>query len=174
MLTPRVLSPVCAFIGSYTMGWDMGVGEALQFGGVQSFLVGLGYFLALGLVFGVCGALAHWMSGTYGADVSPGHSFAFMSMVGTPLMIGGLLHLYPHAGLNILFLVPVAMWSVYLLYTGVPVVYGVNADRGMLMASSILGVLFVGVVAIMIATVVAWVHGFGPNLGFDWSSSLAG
>ena len=45
-----------------------------------------------------------------------------ITVVGTPLVVGSLAHLYPHAFFNVLVLVPTVMWSMYLLYTGLPVV----------------------------------------------------
>lgn len=89
-------------------------------------------------------------------------------------MVGGLLHLYPLLPLNLLCLLPAIIWSVYLLYSGLPVLLGTDRMRGMLMASSLLGIFFVAAVGLAALTMILWVLGLGPDLGFDWRSSVAG
>ena len=61
------------------------------------------------------------MARTYDADTSLSRSFALVTLVGTPLAIGSVVHLYPNAFVNVLVLVPTLIWSMYLLYRGLPV-----------------------------------------------------
>ena len=54
---------------------------------------------------------------------------------GAPLAVGSVVHLYPHAFINALVLVPILIWTMSLLYRGLPVVLETGPNRGMLMAS---------------------------------------
>ena len=82
--------------------------------------------------------------------------------------------MYPQAGLNLLALIPAVVWSAYLLYAGLPVVFGLDAARGMLMASAVLGCLLVAAVGLLGLTMILWVWGFGPEIGFEWRSAVFG
>jgi len=53
----------------------------------------------------------------------------------------------------------------YLLYVGLPISLGISPERGMLMASSLVGWLLVGFVTLLGVTVALWVNGFGPSIG---------
>ena len=105
------------------------------------------------------------MASTYRADVSLGAHFALMAVVGAPLTMGSVMHLYPHVFLNVVVLVPALIWSMYLLYTGLPVVLKTDPERGMLMASAIIGYLLVALVTLLGLTVMLWSYGIGPRIG---------
>ena len=105
------------------------------------------------------------MAATYGARHSLGIHLAMITVVGAPLAIGSIIHLYPDIFINILVLVPVLIWSMYLLYRGLPIVLHTTPERGMLMASSLIGYLLVALVSLLGITVVLWIYGMGPSMG---------
>ena len=88
-----------------------------------------------------------------------------MTIVCAPLAVGSIAHLYPNAVLNVLVLVPVLIWCVFLLYRGLPVVLGTGPNRGMLMASALIAYLMVAVVSLLGVTVALWGSGIGPRIG---------
>lgn len=162
-----LVPPVCAYLGVARFGWRLGVGEPVRIGADVAVFVALAYYAGLLAMFFLAALLARWMAPTYGATAHLGRHAALVAVVGTPLMLGGLLHLYPLLPLNILALVPALIWSAYLLYAGVPVALGVDARRGMLMASSMLGVFFAAALGFAALTMILWAHGVGPDLGFN-------
>lgn len=168
------IPPLCAYIGMVSFGWHFGVGEAVHIGAVAAIGVAIAYYVCLFLGYMLTTGLMQWMAPTYNADTHLGLHAALTAIVGTPLMLGGVLHLYPLLPLNLLFLIPAIIWSVYLLYTGVPKLLGTDQARGVLMASSVLGVLFVAVAALAMLTIILWVNGLGPDIGFDWRLSVEG
>jgi hypothetical protein len=60
--------------------------------------------------------------------------------------------------------VPALIWSLYLLYWGLPIALKVSPERGMLMASSLVAYLLVAAVSLLGLTVVLWTHGIGPRV----------
>jgi uncharacterized membrane protein len=128
-------------------------------------MISLAYFLLLLFGFLTTAWVARWMARTYDADTSPGRHFALIAMVGAPLTVGSVVHLYPHAFINVLVLVPILIWSMYLLYRGVPIVLGTDPERGMLMASALIAWLLVAWVSLLGVTVVLWSQGVGPFIG---------
>lgn len=54
-------------------------------------------------------------------------------------------------------------YSVYLLYTGVPILMHIPEERGFIYASSIVTAGVVLLVSIITSSVILWSHGFGPE-----------
>jgi len=88
-----------------------------------------------------------------------------ITIVGAPLAIGSIIHLYPDVFINVLVFVPAVLWGMYLLYRGLPILLHTTPERGMLMASSLIGYLLVAFVSLLGITVVLWIYGLGPSLG---------
>ncbi|MGI9305860.1 MAG: Yip1 family protein [Gammaproteobacteria bacterium] len=169
-----LIPPACAYAGASKFGWRLGVGEPVPVPPSLALTVSVAYYLFLlgGFVFAAF--LMRWMAPTYGARANWGASAAFLAAAGAPLMLGGAAHLYPHLGLNLMLLAPAMMWSAYLLYSGLPAALGTNADRGMLMATSMLGVFFTAACALMTGAMLLWTLGIGPDIGFNWRFSVTG
>ena len=159
------LPPVFAYIGSSNFGWRLGADEPVVLSPGAMAAVSFAYFATLIFGFVSVAVVARWMAQTYGARNGLGAHFALIAMVGTPLLLGSAIHLYPHAFVNLVVLAPALAWSMYLLYRGLPVVLGIDPQRGMLMASALIAYLLVAAVSLLGLTVVLWGHGIGPNVG---------
>ena len=155
--------PLFAYIGTTLFGWRLGV-EPLYLANGTLLLLCAAYFVLLLAGFFSAAVVSQWMASTYGADASLGRNFALIANVGTPLAIGSIAHLFPHAFLNVLVLVPALIWSMYLLYRGLPIVLKTDPRRGMLMASSLIAYLLVAWVSLIGITAVLWSRGIGPQV----------
>jgi hypothetical protein len=155
--------PLFAYVGTMTFGWRLGVEPLLLTAPTAAAIAGA-YFALLLVGFLSAGFVAHWMAATYAADASLGRSFALIALVGAPLTVGSIVHLYPHVLINVVVLVPALIWSMYLLYRGLPIVLNTDPARGMLMASSLIAYLLVAWVSLLGITVVLWSHGIGPRI----------
>jgi hypothetical protein len=155
--------PVFAYVGTMAFGWRLGV-EPLFLTAPTAAAIAAAYFALLLVGFLSAGFVAHWMASTYSADASFGRSFALIALVGAPLTVGSVVHLFPHALINVLVLVPMLIWSMYLLYRGLPIVLKTDPAHGMLMASSLVAYLLVAWVTLLGITVVLWSHGIGPRV----------
>lgn len=155
--------PLFAFVGTTLFGWRLGV-DAMFLPVATALAVSAAYFVLL--IFGLLSSafVAHWMAGTYGADASYAQSLALMTLVAVPLAVGSIVHLYPNAFFNVIVLVPTLMWSMYLLYRGLPVVLKTDPGRGMLMASALIAYLLVSWVTLLGITAVLWSLGLGPRI----------
>ena len=157
--------PAFVFVGSSLFGWRLGAAEPLRLPGDVLTLIGIGYFLALAFGFVSTAVLSRWMASTYGARDQLGVHFALVTIVAMPIVIASVCHLFPHVFINMLALIPALLWSLYLLYKGLPVALGIEPERGMLMASALVGCLLVGAVGLLGLTVALWTNGIGPAIG---------
>lgn len=159
-----LLPPLFAYIGTINFGWNLGV-EPVFLPHTTVLVICAAYFVALLVGFLSSAVVARWMAVTYDASQSLGRCLALMTIVGAPLAVGSIVHLYPHAFFNVLVLVPVLIWCMFLLYRGLPVVLGTGPNRGMLMASALIAYLFVALVSLLGITVALWGSGIGPQIG---------
>ncbi|MFK7816844.1 MAG: Yip1 family protein [Gammaproteobacteria bacterium] len=160
-----VIPPIFAYLGASNFGWRLGTVEPLFLSENIVLGISVAYFLALLVGFVSTALVSKWMASTYGARHSLGIHFAMITIVGAPLAVGSIIHIYPDVFLNILVFVPVVLWSMYLLYRGLPIVLKTTPERGMLMASSLIGYLLVAFVSLLGITVLLWINGIGPLMG---------
>jgi len=160
-----LLPPIFSLIGAANFGWRIGAEEPLMLDDQSLLLVSVGYFLVL--IFGLFSTalISSWMASTYGASASLGKHLALITIVGAPLAIASIAHLFPDVLINVLVLIPTMIWSMYLLYKGIPVVLDTPPERGMLMASSLVGWLLVAAVSLLGISMGLWTAGVGPLLG---------
>ncbi len=159
--------PVFAYIGTVSFGWRLGV-EPIMLPARTVLAICAAYFVLLLVGLFTTALISRWMSSTYRAVDAFGAHIGLIAIVGAPLALGSLMHLYPQAFYNVLVLVPVLIWSMYLLYRGLPVVLRTSPERGMLMASALIAYLLVAWVSLLCLTVVLWNLGVGPTLGSYW------
>ena len=160
-----ILPPLFAYLGATNYGWRLGTIEPLFLSSHILLMISIAYFFALLIGFISTSFVSRWMASTYGARHALGIHFALISIVGAPLALGSVIHLYPDVFINILVFIPAVLWSMYLLYRGLPIVLHTTPERGMLMASSLIGYFLVAFVTLLGITVVLWSHGIGPSLG---------
>lgn len=157
--------PLFAFIGASNFGWRIGAEMPLYVPSESLVLLSMAYFFALLFGFVSTALVAQWMATTYGARHSLGIHFALVTIIAAPLAVGSSIHLFPSVFINVLVLIPTLIWSMYLLYKGLPVVLKISPERGMLMASALIGYLLVALVSLLGLTVALWGRGIGPSLG---------
>lgn len=160
-----LLPPMFAWLGAYAFGWRLGANDPLLLPASTLTMISVGYFFVLIFGFVSTSMISRWMATTYGARKSLGLHFALVAVVGSPLAVASIAHLFPHVFFNVLVLIPTMIWSMYLLYKGLPIVLGIPPERGMLMASSLVGWLLVAAVSLLGITMGLWATGFGPFLG---------
>jgi hypothetical protein len=160
-----LIPPVFAYLGASLFGWRVGAVEPLYLPADILLGISVAYYITLLFGFVSTALISQWMSATYGAPDSLGTHFAIITIVGAPLIIGSVMHLYPHAFINVLVLVPVLIWSMTLLYRGLPLALGISTEKGMLMASALIAYLLVAFVSLLGITMYLWTQGLGPPLG---------
>lgn len=160
-----VLPALFLYIGSVNSGWEIGAEDPIRMSANTVAVVSVCYFLALLLGMIGLAILLRWMAPTYDASMDLNRHLTLVATVATPMVIGSIAHLYPHVFVNMLAIIPALIWSMFLLYRGVPILLRTTPQQGMLMASSLIGIVLVAAVTLLGVTVVLWTHGFGPALG---------
>ena len=155
---------VCGYIGTVKVGWTIGNDELVRLSPDSGLILcSLSYMALLVSIF-ILGKLIDWIGKTYGADIDEKHprGMSLASYAMTPLFLAGAVAIYPSITLNMLVVLVAMAYTVYLIYTGVPVLMHISAERGFLFASSIITMVLVTLVGVRVATVIIWVAFFPP------------
>ncbi|HEX9628322.1 MAG TPA: Yip1 family protein [Acidiferrobacterales bacterium] len=157
--------PVVAyFVGTTQVGWDIANRDPVKLTQQSALIIAaLTYVTMLVGVFAM-GKSIHWMGQTYGSKQTLPQAIALAAYTATPLWLIGIMFLYPVLWLILLVGLLALAYTVYLLYTGVPIMMGVSQERGFLFSSAVLAVGLVMLVGILAATVILWdVGGLAPR-----------
>jgi hypothetical protein len=102
------------------------------------------------------------MARNFGAEPTLDKCVVTAAYIATPLFLVGVTALYPVLWVNMLAGLVALGYTVYLLYTGIPIVMEIAQEQGFLFASSLLTVGLVMLVGMLAITVLLWGFGFGP------------
>ncbi len=163
ILLIALIPSICAYIASAHIGWSIGVGEPMFLSQNSALVMSIAMYC--GLVAGVfaLAALAQWMARTFGAETNFTHALELAAYTATPLFTVGLSALYPELWFIMLAGFAGLAYSIYLLYSGVPIMMHIPEERGFIFASSLVTCGLVLLVALMASSVILWSLGLGPS-----------
>ena len=113
---------VCSFIGTTAIGWQVGGAVPVKLTTASAAPIAVMYYFAMVFATFSMGYMIHWMSRTYGAEQPLSQCVALATYTATPLFIVGIMQLYPLLWLYLVLGLPVMAFTIYLFFTGVPVV----------------------------------------------------
>ncbi len=157
-----LIPAIAGYLGTTMVGWRIGTGDTVRLTTASAGMIAVLYYLALILAVLFLGWMIQWMSQTYTASQPLAVCIALATYVAVPLFLAGAASIYPILWLDLVLGLPALAYSIFLLYSGLPVVMGIEAERGFLFASAILAVGLVGLVGILALTVVLWSFGLQP------------
>jgi hypothetical protein len=155
---------IAGYVGTTQVGWSFGGFEVHRLTTQSALQIAVLTYLTMLIAVFSLGMAIHWMGQTYGSRQTPSRAIALAAYTATPLWIMGFFFLYPILWVNMLIGLPALAYTVYLLYTGVPVMMGVSQERGFLFASAVLAVGLVMLVAVLGAMAMLWSMGIGPEV----------
>jgi len=163
LFVAAAIAPICALIGTTTLGWSIGIGEPVKLTFASALKMSVAFYIAILIATFTIGKLIHWMSETYGSKQSLSVCVALAGFTAMPLFLVGAIQLIPTLWLNFVVGLPALAYSVYLLFTGVPIMMQIPEERGFLFSSSILAVGLVTLVGLLAVTAGLWGIGVGPR-----------
>ena len=153
---------MAGYIGITQVGWQFG-SQTVKLDPDNAITVTIVFYLAMLFAVLVVGKMIDWMSQTYDVRQPLSQSIALSAYTATPLFLAGVFQLNPIVWLNFLIGLPVIGYTVYLLYTGLPIMMEIPEEKGFVFSSAVLGaglVIFVGLLA---ALVFLWIGVINPT-----------
>ena len=153
---------ISGYIGTTQVGWRIGVGDPIRITGESAISIAIIYYLALIIGVFSIGWVIHLMGKAYEVEKPLPLCIALAAYTATPLFLIGIMQVYPVLWLNMLLGLPVLAYTVYLLYSGLPIMMEIPAERGFLYSSAILAVGLVALVSLLAMTALLWGMGLQP------------
>jgi hypothetical protein len=164
VLILAAIPAIAGYIGTTQVGWSFGGFEVHKLTTQSALQIAILTYLTMLVAVFSLGKAIHWMGQTYGSKQTLPQAIALAAYAATPLWLMGFFFLYPVLWINMLIGLPALAYTVYLLYTGVPVMMSVTQERGFLFASAVLAVGLVMLVAVLGAMAMLWSMGIGPEV----------
>ncbi|AFT67095.1 Yip1 family protein [Cycloclasticus sp. P1] len=161
ILLLTAIPAVSAYIGAAVIGWDIG-DRNFRFTYQSTIPLAVAFYLACIIGTAIIGKAIHWMAATYGASKDLSTCMLLSITILSPFFLSGIFASAPIPWLIFIMGLIAIAYAVYLLYTGIPIVMGINQERGFLFASAVLTIGLVTIVGILVATVSLWAMGLTP------------
>ena len=126
------------FRGTTRVGWQIGVGEPIRITGESALTIAVIYYIALVIGVFTIGWVIQQLGKAYEIDKPLGPCIALAAYTATPLFLIGVMEVYPLLWLNLLLGLPALAYTVYLLYSGLPIMMEIPPEKGFVFSSAVL------------------------------------
>ena len=162
VLLLALVPAISGYYGTTQVGWRIGVGDPIRITGDSALSIAVIYYLALLVGVFSIGWVINLLGKAYEVNKPLPLCIALAAYTATPLFLIGIMQVYPVLWLNLLIGLPALAYTVYLLYSGMPIVMEIPAERGFLYSSAVLAVGLVALVALLAMTALLWGMGLQP------------
>ena len=153
---------ISGYFGTTQVGWRIGVGDPVRITGDSAIMIAIIFYIAMIVGVFTIGWVIHLLGKAYELEKPLPLCIALAAYTATPLFMIGIMEVYPVLWLNMLLGLPALAYTVYLLYSGLPIMMEIPAERGFLYASAVLAVGLIALVSLLGMTALLWGMGLQP------------
>jgi len=158
-----LIPAICGYYAAAHIGWTIGVGDPIKISQSSAQIMAIAMYGALvGGVFSLA-YLIQWMAKTFDSKPTFIQSLELAAYTATPMLMVGITTLFPVLWFVALAGLAALSYSVYLLYSGVPIMMNIPEEKGFIYSSSVVTCGLVLLVAIMALSAIFWTMGFGQE-----------
>lgn len=163
ILVVALIPAICSYYAAAHIGWTIGVGDPIKISQSSAQMMAVAMYVALVLGVFALAYLIQWMAKTFDSKPSFIQSLELAAYTATPMLMVGITTLFPVLWFVALAGLAAVSYSVYLLYSGVPIMMNIPEEKGFIYSSSVVTCGLVLLVAIMALSAIFWTMGFGPE-----------
>ncbi|MFT7006228.1 MAG: hypothetical protein ACJAXJ_000736 [Colwellia sp.] len=163
ILVVALIPAICGYYAAAHIGWTIGVGDPIKLSQSSSQIMAVAMYFALVLGVFALAYLIQWMAKTFDSKPSFIQSLELAAYTATPMLMVGIVTLFPVLWFVALAGIVAVSYSIYLLYTGVPIMMNIPEEKGFIYSSSVVTCGLVLLVSIMAMSAIFWTMGFGPE-----------
>ncbi|WP_298769287.1 Yip1 family protein [uncultured Shewanella sp.] len=162
ILLIALIPVICSYIATTHIGWDLGIGQRHFFTVRSAFFISLSmYFGLLAGVF-ILAYIIFWMAKTFDATPTYTQSLELAAYTATPIFMVGFASLFPVLWFIMIVGLIGLSYSMYLLFTGVPIIMNIHEDKSIVYTLSVLTAGFILLSALMGSSAILWSWGLSP------------
>lgn len=157
-----LIPATCLYISAALIGWNLGQSATIVLGSERALIMATSLYLFLVIGVLALAYLVFWMAKTFGARAHFDHSLELAAYAATPVFMTGIALFYPVPVFVMLVVLAGIGYSVYLLYSGIPIVMKVSKDKSFIYTSSVITAALVLLLCIIVAAILLWSWSFAP------------
>ena len=163
ILVVALIPAICSYYAAAHIGWIIGVGDPIKLSQSSAQIMAVAMYFALVLGVFALAYLIQWMAKTFDSKPSFIQSLELAAYTATPILMVGITTLFPVLWFVALAGLAAVSYSIYLLYSGVPIMMNIPEEKGFIYSSSVVTCGLVLLVTIMAFSAMMWTMGFGPE-----------
>lgn len=151
-----LIPALVSYYASAHLGWSIGTGDVIKLSQQSALSLGIGMYF--GLMAGVV-ALAiimHELAKVFDSTPSYTQSLELAAYTATPLFMCGFAAFYPALWFVMIVGFFGVSYSIYLLYSGVPIMLHIPEDKGFIYSSAVVTGGLILLVVLMVSSVLLW------------------
>ena len=158
-----LIPPFALFTGTTQMGWSLQGGDLTFLTTESAAVIAVAFYFALLLGLALMSFFGFAMEHVFGASVSYERCLMLTIYTSSPMFLAGVAGFLPVLWLDVLVVMVAAAYSLYLLFTGVPVFMDIPEERGMMFSFMVTTAGLCMLVGGMAITVILWGMGLAPD-----------
>jgi len=163
ILVIALIPAICGYYAAAHIGWTIGAGEPIKLTQSSAAMMATAMYFALFAGIFALAYLIYWMAITFDSAPSFTQSLELAAYASTPILMIGVTALFPVLWFVVVAGLGALCYSVYLLYSGVPIMMNIPEEKGFIYSSSVVTCGLILIVSVMAATAMMWTIGFGPE-----------
>lgn len=170
ILIISMIPAICVYFSLAHIGWEIGVGEAILVPSGSAILISSILYVGSVVAVFVLAYLIMWMAKTFDSSPEFAQCFELATYTATPMLVVGVFTLYPVLWFVACACMGAVAYSIYLLYSGVPILMHIPEEKGFIYASSVVTCGLVVLVVMLVVSVVM----LGVGIGDEFTSAIMG
>ncbi len=163
ILTIALIPAICSYFATAHIGWTIGAGDAIKLPESSAIMMSIAMYIALVLGVFTLAYLIQWMAKTFDSSPDYTQSLELAAYTATPLLMVGVTALFPVLWFVAMAGLAALTYSVYLLYSGVPIMMNIPEEKGFIYSSSVVTCGLVMLVGLMGVSAIMLGMGFGSE-----------
>jgi len=163
ILIVALIPAICGYYAAAHIGWTIGAGDPIKLTQSSAALMATAMYFALFAGVFALAYLIRWMAITFDSKPTFTQSLELAAYASTPLLMIGVTALFPVLWFVVLAGLGALCYSIYLLYSGVPIMMNIPEEKGFIYSSSVVTCGLILIVSVLAVSAVMWTTGFGPE-----------
>jgi len=163
IITVALIPSICGYYAAAHIGWTIGAGEPIKLTTDSALFMAVAMYFALIIGVFSLAYLIQWMAKTFDSSPTYAQALELAAYTATPILMIGLAALFPVLWFIVVAGLAALTYSIYLLYSGIPIMMNIPEEKGFIYASSVVTCGLILIVSILAATAMFWSLGFGPE-----------
>lgn len=158
-----MIPPFALFTGTTQMGWSIAGGDLMFLDVSSAAVIAVAFYFSLLMGLALMSFLIYAMEHIFGATVSYERCLMLTVYTSAPLFLAGFAGFVPVFWFDAMVVLLAATYSLYLLFTGVPIFMDMSEERGAMFSMMVTTAGMCLLVGGMAITVILWGMGMSPG-----------